>query len=512
MSTFSLVLHAHMPYCRKAGTWPAGEEWLFEAILECYLPLVELLQSWQASKQNTKLLLGLVPILAEQLDDPYMKMRFAEYLDDRIQRAVNDQHRFAHQDALRKAAEYWQQEYTRMRDLWRSIEGAICPTLAELSRSGVCELMCSSATHAFLPLFESNANIRAQLAVGVDSHRRRFGQQPQAFWLPECAYRPAKGELPALDEVLAEFGLRYFFIESSGLRAAHCSTAASTQQGYRFESGVTVFARNDATGKQVWSPHDGYPGAPEYLEFHRKDPESGLRYWAVSQAEEKLIYDPERAGARLEAQARHFVSLLHAQREQGLGEGIEDPIIVAPYDAELFGHWWHEGVRWIGAVCAELANDPLLRCQSPGDHLDQQRQQVPSIHHLPPTSWGENGDFSVWTNPQHAWIWPLLNDVSRQLEALPKGHDGSPRARRLHSQIAREVLLLQGSDWPFLLHTGQAQDYANQRFHQHHQRLLKLLWAARDSSASERLDDASLAQMEELDNPWPQIDLAPWSR
>jgi 1,4-alpha-glucan branching enzyme len=261
----------------------------------------------------------------------------------------------------------------------------------------------------------------------------------------------------------------------------------------------------------VWSPESGYPGDPNYLEFHRKDPESGLPYWRVTGRGEKEIYNPEQARNRAEDHASHFVSLLQQEGARAQNQVHEiPPVVVSPYDCELFGHWWHEGPLWIDSIYRKLAQEGETRCLSPGDFIDRYRSGFSSIE-MSPSTWGLNSDFTVWRNPDHSWIWPYINTCAQEMEHTitlldSQGGPADDRGRRILRQMARELLLLQGSDWPFLLFTAQAKEYANQRFHHHHQRFQKLLWAAKDLAELSRLKDSELQSMEEVDSLWADID------
>jgi 1,4-alpha-glucan branching enzyme len=521
---FSLMLHSHIPYCRKSGVWPAGEEWLFEAMNETYIPLLMVLRKFKFDDIRPRLMIGVVPVLAEQLADEYLKNRFGQYMEDKIERAGRDIRRFQGDEARRLVAEYWLNRFQRhyhayRNDFYRDILG----TLKWLQDEGIIEVLTSAATHGFLPLMERDSSVFAQLRVGIDTYRKYFGRNPRGFWLPECAYRPAqwsheeKRVRKGIDEWLAAEGIEYFFVENVGLRRGefvenlYSESSPTTDCGYQLPSGVAVFGRNEATGRQVWSPKAGYPGDPNYLEFHRKDGDSGLHYWRVTGRAEKEVYNPDWALERVENHAAHFVSLLNQERGRTQNQSHKTPpIIVSPYDCELFGHWWHEGPLWIDRLFRKLAHEEGIQCLSLGDFVDRHKTTFSSIK-MGPSSWGLNADFTVWQNPDHGWIWPYINTCSREMEQIlllleSQGNPTDERGRRIIRQLALELLLLQGSDWPFLLFTTQAKEYANQRFHHHHQRFQKLLWAAKDLSDRNRLKDQELQNMEEVDSLWPDID------
>jgi len=521
---FSLMLHSHIPYCRKSGVWPAGEEWLFEAMNETYIPLLMVLRQFKLDNIRPRLTIGIVPVLAEQLADGYMKARFAQYMEEKIGRAGKDVEKFHGDEARRRVAEYWLERFrTHYRYYTDEFYGDLPGTLKWLQDEGVVELATSAATHGFLPLLEQDSSVFAQVRIGVETYRKYFGRNPRGFWLPECAYRPAqwspkeKRMRKGIDDWLAAEGIEYFFVESVGLQRAefvenlHGEPSPTPDRGYRLPSGVAVFGRNEVTGRQVWSPESGYPGDPSYLEFHRKDPESGLHYWRVTGRGEKEIYNPEQARNRAEDHASHFVSLLQQEGARAQNQVHEiPPVVVSPYDCELFGHWWHEGPLWIDSIYRKLAQEEGIRCLSLGDFSDRYRSGFSSIK-MSPSTWGLNSDFTVWRNPDHSWIWPYINACAQEMEntiTLLDGQGGpaDDRGRRILRQMARELLLLQGSDWPFLLFTAQAKEYANQRFHHHHQRFQKLLWAAKDLAELNRLKDSELQSMEEVDSLWADID------
>lgn len=520
---FSLMLHAHIPYCRKSGVWPAGEEWLFEAVNETYIPLLKTLRALHYDGIRPRTTVGFVPVLMEQLADGYMKDRFCAYMEDKIRRAENDIGRYGSDPARKAAAEYWlaffQENYRLFTDDFRR---DILGTFKWLQEEQVIEVSTSAATHAFLPLLEHDGSIHAQVRVGVETYEKYFGKKPRGFWLPECAYRPAVRSSDGsrlrrgIDEWLASEGIEYFFVEDVGITRAsfvenrHLEEKPATHRGYRLPSGVSVFARNEATGKQVWSPDEGYPGDPEYLEFHGKDAQSGLHYWKVTGRPEKEIYRPDAARARVQSHARHFVSLVEGLLDRAFVPDAE-PIIVSPYDCELFGHWWHEGVSWIEQVYRLLHARKTVQCLSPGDYLDRCREGF-SIITMGTSTWGLNSDFTVWQNPEHGWIWPYINSTSHDFEEiLTHVSPADDRGKRILRQLARELLLMQGSDWPFLLFTLQAKEYANQRFHHHHQRFLKLIWAAKDLSDHRRMPEAELKAIEDVDSPWPDLDYTVFS-
>jgi 1,4-alpha-glucan branching enzyme len=523
---FSLMLHSHIPYCRKSGVWPAGEEWLFEAMTETYIPLLSILRLFQLQNLSPRITIGIVPILAEQLADPYMNDRFREYIENKIDRAQKDCERFQSDPKKYRVAQFHQKELSEVYRTYREeFHHNILGSFKWLQDENTVELITSAATHGFLPLLEQDSSIYAQVRLGIETFEKYFGVKPKGMWLPECAYRPREWserenrQRRSIDEWLADEKIQYFFTEDIGilrseiLKSPLGEKTPNTYHGYKLESGVTVFGRNSATGKQVWSPDGGYPGDPYFREFHIKDPQSGLHYHRVTGALEKDIYIPRKAQEHLNLQADHFVGLL-SKLAQDQTKNLDDmpPIIVSPYDSELYGHWWMEGVDWLEAVYTRLLKpgQTLITPLSPSEYIAQYGDTFSTIR-MHPSTWGENGDFTVWLNKDHGWIWPYINGASREMEMVLENIDSNQifvqsKQHRILKQLGRELLLMQGSDWPFLLYTEQAKAYANKRFHNHHQRFNKLLWASKNLAESGRISDGELSQMEDIDNPWSDLD------
>jgi len=523
---FALVLHSHLPYARGAGRWPHGEEWVHEAILGTYLPLLGLLHDLRDAGVPYRITIGLTPTLLEQLGDADIDARFLEYCDDQIKRADQDVKRFGgNGDNERGAIAMFylslfrshRQAYTQRFD--RDIVGAF----ADLARTGQVEILTSGATHGYLPLLDA-ASVRAQLAVGTRTTRRRTGIEPRGIWLPECAYAPG------LEEMLESFGLTHFFTDPALLGGKRLVEA-----GHRFEarrsgagiearlvdpdsvdmlrpylvhrSKVAAVTRHDKVSGQVWSAMMGYPGDPSYREFHRKDDKTGLRYWRVTDTQVglggKATYSPGGAAERVRAHADHFVTLVRdtlAERRDKKSSAL----LTVTFDAELFGHWWFEGIDWLGRVLRELAArgpravtvDEYLRQEPPTERAELQEG-----------SWGKNNDHSTWANEKTAWMWTELARMAEEMATLRRIEVGGALRDRSAKQAARELLLAQSSDWPFLVTTGQAADYAVERFRSHALRFRRCVDLAQHGTANSLEhsdgDEVELRSLERADNPFP---------
>ena len=535
MGTFVLALHSHLPYCRGAGRWPHGEEWIHEAVLGTYLPLLVLLHDLRDQRVPYRIVIGLTPILIEQLADRDINVRTLEYIDDQVMRAVRDVRRFtdAPDEGRAELADFYVGSYRRLREAYRMRFGRdLVGAFADLAKSGHVEILTSAATHGYLPLLD-RPSVEAQLRIGRRSSRRLTGLDPTGIWLPECAYEPG------LEKALAAQGITHFFTDAAllpgharpagdvrrrrgqselGRWAPHeervqvmdAPTASSDvdllRPYYVGDSDVVAIARHDRVSSQVWSAVTGYPGDAEYREFHRKDTTSGLRYWRVTSVHkglgEKEEYSPDRAAERARDHARHFVDVVRKELSGRSADG-RDPLLAVTFDSELFGHWWFEGVDWLGLVLRELTESEI-RVATAAEYLD--REPPKERIALSEGSWGKNNDHSTWLNEGTAWMWDELASLARQMDGLrasPPRND--PFRERAARQAVRELLLAQSSDWPFLVTTGQAADYAVERFRSHAHRFHRAIVLAREGDATE--DETELRSLEHADNPFPDASL-----
>ncbi len=518
--SFALVLHSHLPYVRGAGRWPHGEDWIHEAILGTYLPLLVLLHDLRDAGVGYGVTLGLTPILLEQLADSGIGVRFGEYCDDQVARAEGDLRRFADEGETARAglAFFYRSLFVSLRDahvrrFGRDLVGAF----ADLARTAHVEILTSAATHGYLPLLDARA-VHAQLAVGTRTTRRRTGVDPRGIWLPECAY------MPGLEEALASFGLTHFFTDPALLgarRADERAARAAQRSGGALDrplvdavdvlhpylvrsSPVAAFARHDRLSAQVWSAAHGYPGDPSYREFHRRDDRSGLRYWRVTDAQGELgakaPYAPGAAAERARAHASHFAALVREVMAAHQAHG-EAPVLTVTFDAELFGHWWFEGIDWLGGVLRDLSSAgprPVTAAAHLAAHPPRARVELRA------GSWGTDNDDSTWRNEKTRSLWDELARLSADMAALGTIAPGGGLRDRAAGQAARELLLAEASDWPFLVTTGQAPDYAIERFQTHALRFRR----SRDLALyGGELDETELRSLERADDPF--VDASP---
>lgn len=515
-----LVLHGHIPDVLGHGTWPHGANWIYEAAAETYLPFLRAVRTLLAEGIAVKATLGMTPVLSEQLEDERFSEGFITYLAQRSRAAAEDREEFsrAGDGAAAELADWWRRFYEGLREDFDSLPGRnLMQAFRELGERGVLEPVASAATHGFLPLLPTDRAIERQLDVGLQAHARHFGKPAKGIWLPECAYRPAGlWRSPAdgheeirrgLEEFLAERGVEFFFVETHLVRGgithpAYGGEVVREDEGhspYRVHalptySGapVTVLARDPLSSQQVWSGKVGYPGDGRYLEFHKKRAPSGHRYWRVTDSnidlDGKLRYSPSAIPAAIRAHAEHFVSLL--EEVPKLSDGSA-PVVVAMFDFELFGHWWFEGVEFLTQVFRQLSGNKCVVAATTSEAISA-HPPVDAIA-MPPGTWGRNGDFQVWWNQETVSYWREVDIMEKRLAALESRTAHGEIPAELYAALVRQSLLLQSSDWPFLIDNEVSRDYAEHRIRGHIEDFENLAASAEglpiDPDLIRRLDD-----------------------
>ncbi len=548
VGAFTFVLHSHLPYCRRAGRWPHGEEWLHEAALATYIPLLDALYDLRQEGCCFKLTLGLTPVLVEQLSDSLVIAHMEEFIEDRVRRAQEDVRRFdkAGEGHLQYLAQFYLDRYQQILASFNErFDRNIISALKQLQDEGYVEIATSAATHAYLPLLERDSSIYGQLQVGKASYQRHFGMTPTSIWLPECGYRPAyhagsQGDSyvrPGLESFLAQLGISCFFAETHTVEGGNPvgkakeevigpyadisrryvmplaeysePTERTTYLPYWVQTPqVAVIGRNDRTSMQVWSAEWGYPGDYHYREFHKKDGVSGLQYWKITGAGVDLAYkeyyDPYWAGQRVAEHGSHYAHLVEDLVTNFYQESGKFGIIAAAYDTELFGHWWFEGIDWLKQVLRHLSQSELVELTTARGFINEHPPE--DVLALPESSWGVGGGHFTWQNADTDWMWPIIHSAELRMEELVTRYPQADGAlEEVLNQAARECILLQSSDWPFLITTGQASAYAKDRFLEHVDRFQQMA----DIAESGQVDEAALTlcrQLWELDKIFPNID------
>ncbi len=450
----NFTLHAHLPYVVNHGTWPHGMEWLLEAAAETYLPLLRMLASLERDNIRFHCNLNLTPILLEQLAHPAFIAEFPHYASRKIVAAIEDEAYFiqAGDHHLAETARFWHRYFTQALEDFQRYNGNIVAAFRHFSDTGLIDIITCGATHGYMPLLGTDESLRAQIRTAVETHIRHIGKPPRGMWSPECGYRPAgRWSYPVsfadgvptpagfdrigIEQALAESGIEFFVVDTHLVEnSLHIPSPYDLQEGasappldssylralyqpyyvdgpysrdHNNPHATTIFPRDPRTGVQVWSGDNGYPGDPAYLDFHKKRWPGGHRYWRVTGSKvemgDKEAYHPNRAPERVRAHAAHYVELVRRALEPGFDDAVP-PILCSPFDAELFGHWWFEGIQWLEAVARHLhQHDSGIQLMSCGEYLDRYpRAGAITMHE---GSWGAEGANQVWMNPDTSWTY-----------------------------------------------------------------------------------------------------------
>jgi 1,4-alpha-glucan branching enzyme len=518
----SLILHAHLPFVRHPEHERFLEEaWLFEAITETYIPLLQILSRWRKEGIAARLTLSLSPTLCSMLSDTLLQERYLRHLEQVIELAQKEVLRTQWEKPTCDLARFYHQRLNEARDFYLGCGGYLVTEFRKAQEAGTVDTVTTAATHAVLPLLAGHRpSVRAQVLTARDHYRSCFGRDPGGIWLPECAYAEE------LDPVLAEANLRWFVVDAHGLLQARPQPKFGLSAPVFTPRGVAAFGRDQESAKQVWSREDGYPGDPRYRDFYRDighdlDLEylkpylvadrrgfTGLKYYRITGRKmEKEIYVREAALAAVAEHAEHFVTA-RLKQLQGIEKAMDrPPIVVAAYDAELFGHWWYEGPEFLDAVVRRICSvGSDLELLTPGDYL--RRHPTNQVATPSASSWGELGYWRMWLNESNQWIYPHLHTAQERMSELV-GRFGRAEGlkRRALRQAGRELLLAQASDWPFIIQTGTSPDYARRRVKGHILRFTKLYAQLSDG----KLDETRVGQLEGVDNVFPEIEPEYWS-
>jgi 1,4-alpha-glucan branching enzyme len=520
---FVLMLHAHLPFVRHPEHEKFLEEnWLFEAITETYIPLIQIIDGWLEDGINARLTLSLSPPLCSMLLDEQLQERYLRHLHGLIELAEKEIHRTHWDRPFRELAWMYHHRLSNIRDTYAAHGRDLLRPLREYQEQGILEIATCAATHALLPLLADDpSSLRAQILIARDHYRECFGRDPKGIWLPECAYTPG------VETVLEEANIRWFVTETHGVLHAQPRPRYGVFSPIFTPNGVAVFGRDFESAKQVWSKEEGYPGDARYRDFYRDigfdldldyvkphlpAPDvrgfTGIKYHRITGAGlEKQIYDRAGAIAAADEHATHFLEARIEQFTKLRDIMDRPPVVLAPYDAELFGHWWHEGPEFLNFFIRKAACDQeVFMLDTPAEFLRSHQSHqvaVPSA-----SSWGEEGFWRVWLNDANQWIYPHLRTAqARMTELAQRNPDAGGLRERALKQAARELLLAQSSDWPFILHTGTSPDYATHRVKEHLNRFIALY----EQINRHEIDEPWLARIEWMDNLFPNVNYKYWA-
>ena len=550
MPSVSVVLHAHMPWVLQHGYWPHGEVWLLEAAVHVYVPMLQMLERFSISQETSEnhiLSIGLTPVLLLQLTHPDFAPKCMDFIQSRIEQATNVR------KETPELAEFWLEKYSASAEYIQKIQGDIVGKFRYFAEKGWIEILTSSATHGFSPLFIDDRTFVLQVEKGLAISREILGQTPTGFWLPECAFLPQSyQESPVdrrrifrrgIDRILEEHGISHFFVESVALdntksegkivvenqKEVFLKTSWQEAQNDPSEwktvmepkrvsttggmSQIHAFARHPELCAQVWAADGGYPGDGRYLEFHKKH--GDLKLWAVTSRStdlgEKQLYNPMLAKQATTEHAQHFAHLIEKKFAEAPSKELQkNGHITLCFDAELFGHWWFEGVDFLENLFQLLQQHPDIILCSP-KNVVQQRPSTKVVW-IPECTWGANANHSVWLHDGVRWMWKVMHSIEERFWGMrseiqnivstktKKRSSKNSLIKELFLRLEWEMLLVQASDWIFVITTKGAVDYGHRRFCLHVERWERLYALITKIKAQEKpvLSVIEKAQLEEI--------------
>jgi len=513
-----LTLHSHLPFVKHPEyEYFLEEHWFYEAISETYLPMLMYMKQMEDEGINFRFAVSVTPPLSEMMSDSMLMGRYEKHMDKMLELAEKELKRTAG-TCFEHLAKMYHERFKKLKTFYYEyLNRDLISGYRHFQEKGYIDIITCGFTHGFLPLLSNSENaVRAQIELAVRSHTEKFHQPPKGIWLPECAY------FEGLENVLSDFGINYFFVDTHGVLYAKPRPKYGVYAPVYTESGVAAFGRDYYSSKQVWSSKEGYPGDTYYRDFYRDigydldhdyispyiSPDgarvfTGFKYHRITgDSEYKEYYDPQIASQKTKDHAAHFVR----EREKQIDEIAKlidrKPLVTSPYDAELFGHWWFEGPEFLYNVFKEMDKSGSVKPVTPTEYLKEfPTNQMVKVN---PSSWGDKGYYDVWLNKGNDWIYKHLHFMADKMVDMAKYHRDTQDSliTRTLNQMARELFLAQSSDWAFLVTTGTAIEYAMQRTKEHIHNFLRL----RDMVDNRDIDLDFLTNAENKNSIFKEID------
>lgn len=516
----SFILHAHLPFIHHPESEDYLEEqWLYEAISETYIPLLQNFKKLEEEKVDFRITMSITPPLLSMFDNKLLQKRYIKYLKTHIELAQKEVKRTSNDKRLNELSKYYLDRYSNDLKIFKDEYNCnLINAFKHFQDIGVLEIITCGATHGYFPiLYVTEQTVKAQIAVGVQVYKKYFGKNPRGIWLPECGY------IPEADKYLKEFGIDYIITEAHGILYADPTPIYGTFAPIISPRNIIAFGRDIETSKQVWSSICGYPGDFNYREFYRDigydaDYEyikpyiakngdrvhTGIKYYRITSKNDfKDYYNPRWAMDTAERQAGHFLDCRISQINELSSLMDVPPIVVCPYDAELYGHWWYEGPYWLYILFKKIYYDQsTFRLITPSEYIDKH----PNIQISTPcrSSWGARGYSEVWLNQTNDYVHRHLHKAGNRMVELAHlfPNEKNTLRRKALNQCARELLLLQSSDWLFIITNGTMVDYAKKRIKEHVGRFTKLYYQIK----SNKIDKEFLKEIYDKDKIFPDID------
>ena len=516
----ALILHAHLPYVRhpESEHKELAEDWLNEAITETYIPLLNVMERLYEKNINFNLTLNLSPPLAGMLNDRLIQNNYQKHLENLIELSEKEVERTKNQPEFNRVAKMYRYLFEESYYIFHEkYDNNLLNGYKKMQEKGNLEIITSAATHGYLPLIYTPEAMNAQIKTGLDQHKDIFGKKADGFWLPECGFTPE------LDPILADNKVKYTISSTHGVLHADPRPKYGVYAPIYTPQGVGIFGRDYESSKQVWSADEGYPGDYNYREFYRdigydldydyiqsylpqgKRNQVGIKYYKITgETEDKEVYIPENAREKAAEHAGNFM-FNRQQQIDYLSQNMDrKPIIVAPYDAELFGHWWFEGPQWLEYLFEKIHHDQdVFTTITPAKYLNEYPENQVAMPSE--SSWGYKGYHEVWLNESNDWIYRHLHEAELKMKYLAEKHknlENNYLLSRALNQSLRELLLAQSSDWAFIMKTDTMVEYAHKRTKNHLNNFFKLTRQISENNIQENF----LNYLETKNNIFPGID------
>ena len=517
LGKLAIVLHAHLPYVRKNERNSLEEDWLFQAIIECYIPLLQVIESSKERNfDNTKLTISLSPTLLTLLENEKIQNTFPSWIKTRLD-FLND---LPHKEKV--ASEFLFKNFEDKYLYWQKCSGNLIQKFKNLNLSGNLDILTCAATHGYLPILRENPEtVKGQINTALRNHESIFGTRPLGIWLPECAY------YENLDHILFNCGIRYAVLDGHGILNSSPRPRYGVYAPICSRKGIAFFGRDSESTLPVWSAREGFPGNPVYREFHKdlgwELPLSelqkkgipsvrplGIKYHRITDKKSLLstkeFYLENEAIKKVEEHADHYLLSRSKQLKKLAISSSFEPLLIAPFDAELFGHWWYEGPLFIENLLKKSFKYSIKLT-----NLREILIKKPSLQICDPSpsSWGQGGYHNYWLNDKNAWIVPEITKAGSTFIELSSKKLKNKSSLRLLKQAARELLLSESSDWSFILRAGTTTELAKERVDRHLFRFWKLINMLINDP---NIDYEFLESVEEEDNIFPHIELSDWQK
>ncbi|MBO4393249.1 MAG: DUF1957 domain-containing protein [Spirochaetales bacterium] len=518
-SKLNFIFNAHLPFVRHPE-YPKflEEDWLYEAMNESYIPLLRMMYRLKDDGVPFRLTFSLSPTLCSMLSDELLNERFLNYMVEHIELGEKEMERLKDDSAKRSLAENYRNELALNKAFYQNeCQSNILNAFNELSNAGLLELITTTATHAFLPVYKDYPiAINAQIETGVLEHSRHFDRMTDGFWLPECGY------FTGLENILKRHNISWVSLASQALILSSDEPQRGSYSPIKCPNGLFCFVRDANLASLVWSSTEGYPADPCYRDFYRDigfdlpmdyirpyvhEPEvrsfTGYKYYAITDmTSDKNVYDRQKAMERTAFHAKNFI--YHVQsRTRAISDVIDtDPVYTVSFDAELFGHWWYEGVQWLENLVRTIADTDDVTLITPIDFI-RTKTEVQTMNPAP-SNWGVGGYSAVWVdNTSNAWLYRhIFKAIERMTELAERFPSQKSLKQRFLNQAARETLLLMASDWPFIIHNQTSAEYARKRIEGH----IANLNLVYDNMCKNAVNTEWLVKAEKRDNLFKHLD------